>query len=65
MKLVKRNYTKLEETIKTIQLRGYEYIGMGKATYKGYWIDLSATEPTHLAIAYETLRQLDVKNKNK
>ncbi len=50
-----RDYREMKRAVNTIKIAGFEWIGSGFASFKGTHIDLTATEPTHKAIAYTTL----------
>lgn len=60
MKIKKQSYVELIKALKTIKIKGYKYLKNGLADFNGRTIDLTATAPNHLAIAYTTLRQLQV-----
>lgn len=54
----KRDYTDLKREVDDMRIEGFKYIGNGRASFRGQEIDLTATPPNNLAIAYTTLSQI-------
>ena len=53
-----RHNKEIAKQIKTIKMKGFSVLKSGVVKFKGQEIDLSATNPDHLAIAYTTLKQV-------
>ena len=54
----KTDYKALKKAVQKMKIHGFTYLDEGKAIFKGRLIDLTATAPNPLAIAYTTLKTL-------
>ena len=57
MDYTKQNYIELSQAVRSMKISGFKWVGGGWAEYKGREVDLTATAPNCLAIAYATLAQ--------
>lgn len=57
LKRIAAHQKEIRQAIKTIRIKGFKS-KKGQVYFRGYRIDLSATNPDHLSIAYSTLNQL-------